>query len=365
MPVSPNLAAELAKALLAIYTDGEEQLLQRIAGNLAKGLNTPDWADRQLAAVQQIRRSTQAFLAKLNERGYKELSDAIRLAYNQGVALAGTDLVGAGTASAIAFGGIDPEAVEALISSQKDLRDSLAEGGLRIASGAAKDYRAVVEEVTGRMLTGAVTRKEAAAQAVAKWALRGVTKFTDKKGRNWDIGSYAEMATRTVAGHAMIQGHVDRLVSTGHQFVMVSDAPEECELCRPWEGKILSLGKETGRRTVNGHTFTVKGTLREAQRQGLFHPNCRHRTVVYIPGRTKPLHNTAAPEGDKLRQKQRAMERRVRELKRQVAALEPLGDSEALKKAKLKLRIYRGEFKSWREDNGRKDLSYRTSLTSR
>lgn len=137
--------------------------------------------------------------------------------------------------------------------------------------------------------------------------------------------------------------------------------------CRPWEGKVLSLTGKTprGRNAVDGYAFEVAGTLREAQSSGLFHPSCRHRTVIYVPGRTRPMHDTADPEGDRLRQKQRAMERRVRELKRQVQVLEPLGDTQELRDAKAKLRTYERDFAAWRKDHGRKNLQYRTSITSR
>lgn len=94
--------------------------------------------------------------------------------------------------------------------------------------------------------------------------------------------------------------------------------------------------------------------------------NCRHREVLYLPGITKPLKDTADPEGNKLRTKQRYMERRVRELKRRVAVAQELDPrSPETAAAKAKLRAYQAEFKRWREENGRKNLSYRTSLTAR
>lgn len=366
MPVSPEMAAELAKTLRAIYVDAEEQLLARIGRALAKGITAPDWAERQLRTVQDVQVLTERLIRDLDKATSAKLAEALRTAYNRGVALAGTDLQDAGMPQAVAFGGIDPLAIEALAATQRGIQNQLRQGLQRIASAAPRKYRDVVDEVAGRMLTGTVSRREAAAQAVSAWAKRGVARFTDTSGRRWDIASYAEMSTRTAAGQAMVQGHVTRLSEAGHDLVQISDAPEECKLCRPWEGKVLSLGQTpTGRQTIDGATVDVAGTLRQAQSDGLFHPNCRHRTMIYVPGRSKPMHDTADPEGDRLRQQQRAKERRVRELKREVAALEPLGDTAELTKVRRKLRAYQADFAQWRKANDRKNLSYRTSVQSR
>lgn len=366
MPVSPDYAANLAKALRELYVDAEEQLLSRIAASLARGLDAPDWAQRQLQQLTAIRTNTERLIARLTEKAGDALYSALFAAYSQGVATAGTDLTALGESIGIAFGGVDTQAVEALVIRSQGIQADLAQAGLKIVSSAPRRYRDVVERVTGRMLAGAVSRREAAASAVKDLASSGITRFADTAGRSWELGSYAEMTTRTAAGQAMVQGHTDRLQSSGRDLVMVSDAPEECKLCRPWEGKVLSLGgTPRGHQLIDGHDVIVAGTLREATSDGLFHPNCRHRTVVYVPGRTRPLTDTADPDGDRLRQQQRYRERRVRELKRRVAALEPLGATDELRKAKATLRAYSAEFKAWREDNDRKNLAYRTNITSR
>jgi hypothetical protein len=177
------------------------------------------------------------------------------------------------------------------------------------------------------------------------------------------MASYAEMAARTSASQAMLQGHTDRIQELGVDTVIVSNAPEECKVCRPYEGKVLSLSGRTTGRLKDGKT--VVASLSEAKRAGLYHPNCRHSHSIYLPGITKgPGRDTADPAGDALRQQQRAFERRVRELKRADAVAQEFGGLEATK-ARATLRAKQAEFRDWREANDRKDLSYRTSLKSR
>ncbi len=359
MPVSPDRARLLAKALLEIYQDAETQLLIRLAKKLAVGIDEPSWADRQLLAVQQLRLDTRQLLILLETKGLDALHDAILMAYNRGVALAGTDLMATGNHAAIAFGGVNTDAVRTLVTEGQRALHAMT---LPIQSAQASIYSDVVRQTATRMLTGTVTRREASAQAIRTWAAKGITGFRDRAGRNWDMASYAEMVGRTTAGNAIVQGHVDRLVDNGHDLGIISDAPAECSACRPWEGKLVSLTGHSppGRRGE----FEIKGSLARAKDEGLFHPGCRHTLSRWIEGVTRPMTNTADPEGAKLREQQRAKERRIRALKREVLAVQELDPATAAK-SRAQLRAYTQDYRSWIDENGLKRLAYREQLKAR
>jgi hypothetical protein len=180
---------------------------------------------------------------------------------------------------------------------------------LRILRTTQDKYRSVIAEASQQALTGAVTRREAAQIALNRFADQGITGFIDKSGRSWDMASYAETATRSATAQASVQGHIDKLVSNGYDLVIISDSPEECDLCRPWEGKVLSIRGETP-----GYPL-----LQDATTAGLFHANCTHRTHLYVEGLTRPYTNTENPDGYKERQKQRYNERMIRQWKRRLA----------------------------------------------
>lgn len=364
MPVSPDDAANLAKGLLELYSNAELRLLDLIGQAVTAGIDAPDWQERQLVAVQRLRAQTRRLLADLQTAGSQEAAASILAAYNRGAGVAGADLaaLSQGTAAA-SFGGVDTGALTALISTAQG---QLAASGLLIASQQEAIYRDVVAQTASRMLTEGVTRRQASWDAMQTWADRGVAAFVDAANRRWSMSAYAEMVARTSASQAIIQGHSDRLVDSGHDLAMISDAPEECERCRPWEGKVVSLTGATkaGTYSENGSSYTVAGSLSQARAAGLFHPNCRHRTVIFLPGITRPLTDTADPEGDRLRQTQRYKERRIRTLKRRAAAAEQVAGktSPAAVMARGRLRAANEEFATWRDTHGRKNLSYRTSI---
>lgn len=226
------------------------------------------------------------------------------------------------------------------------------------------------QQVTDGLVSGVYgTRRDGAADLLMRYAANGITGFRDSAGRQWDLASYAEVVTRTTLAQTLVQSHQDRLSDMGHDLVIVSDSPEECKLCRPFEGKVLSNAGRTppGRWSIDGHDVTVLCSVAQAKSKGLHHPNCRHRLNLFIPGVTRPMGVTKDPEGDKLRQSQRARERRVREHKRRVIAAEAAfgKQSPEARNARLNLRKYQSSFARWRTANGRKNLSARTSLKVR
>jgi hypothetical protein len=362
MALVPNSAAELVKFIRDIYQDAEEAILHRLARQIVKGITSETWLDRKYADLQDLNRQLDTLLNDL-ERGVPgAVERAMRMAYNRGTAAAVADLQAVGRgAGALASPPVPPSIGGFVSATLAPLNSTL----FRVRRWVADTYDQVTRETSAQVLTGTLTRREASAAALKRYAARGVTGFTDVSGRNWELASYAEMAARTQAAQASLQGHTDKLGDLGQDLVIVSDAPAECKLCRPWEGKVLSLSGSTGGRLSDG--VPVTGTVQTATAAGLFHANCRHSIGLYIPGITKRFTNTEDPEGDKLRQRQRAYERRVRQWKRRAIVDEEMfgKDSPEAKATRRKVRQAQGEMNAFIESNGLKKLPYRTSLTAR
>jgi hypothetical protein len=359
MAIRPDDATTLAKGLREQFSEAETLLLQKIAKALADGEDGPEWAERKLRNIQALRAQTDSIIARLQQGIPGALEEAVGLAYNRGIATAGADLTGAGLIHG-AFAEVQPTgAITALVTETMDLLRPMRFPILRAVSDI---YQQVVRQAVAQAALGVVTRREASGIILERLGKAGINGFRDNSGRNWNMVSYAEMAARTSTSRAMLQGHTDRIRELGVDTVIVSNAPEECEICRPFEGKVLSLSGQTSGTLRDG--VAVVASLAEAKAKGLYHPNCRHSHSIYLPGITKPYKDTEDPEGNALRQQQRAYERRIRELKRQDAIAQEFGGNNAAQ-ARAKLRAKQAEFKAWREDNGRKNLSYRTSLTAR
>lgn len=365
MAISPNQQEALAMEIRRIYMDAEIRLLELIAKRLVSGSgDVAEWQREKMNQLSVVMGEANRIVRGVNKKIPKAIEKIIELAVMAGDQSAVDDLtkaleaVKAGEpipesiqlalfpddpvptinvdATMATFGGINTGAVEALAGATTE---TLRSASVPIVRSVNDIYRKTITTVAGSPLTGVETRREATQRALDQFAKRGITTFDGR--RSWNIASYSEMAVRTAIGQASVQGHIDKMTRMGFDLVQVSDHHEECELCRPWEGKILSIsGRDPNRNSLD-----------EATRDGLFHPGCGHRLNTYFEGLTEPLENTEDPEGDAERQQQRYIERGIREWKRRQAVAQT---DDAKKRAEAKVNEWSGRMAEFIAETGRR-----------
>ena len=166
------------------------------------------------------------------------------------------------------------------------------------------------------------TRRKMSQDLLDEYAKKGLQAVTYKDGRRMSIDSYSEMLGRTITGRTAVQASLNRYVETGYQLCIVSAHFRACDLCTPYEGRVLSL---TGR-------HPDYESVADAELQGLFHAQCKHDISVFIEGVSKPLEIRTHPYEQALidemgyaeaqrytyqaQLRQRAIERNIRTWKR-------------------------------------------------
>lgn len=361
MPASPADGERYARQVLPVIEDLEARLFAMLREALKDDPDSPTWEQQRLAQVALIKRTaardTTAALVQLEGL----VRDLVLHAYHHGAALALDDLDDAGRP--VPGGGMDALAQtatfrQAAMSSLQGLDRVLPQ----LLSAA---YTEAVAAGAVETLQGGVTRLQASQHVLDRLLSDGVRGFTDAAGRAWSLESYTEMAVRTVTGQAAVAGHVDQLTQAGLDLVIVSDSPRECPLCRPWEGKVLSISGQVGAvitpSVTTGEAVTVKvaDTVAGAKAAGLQHPNCTHSLSAYLPGATRKTKADAAPAGYRAKERQRAIERHVREWKRR----EHLAlTDEAAAKARRKVRQWQGALRDHIDAHDLKRLRYREQV---
>lgn len=345
----PELAARLAKQLVDLYARCEADLIAAVARRAARGITQPGWAEAKLAETAALRREAEARLAQLQADLPDLVADTVGRAHQTGVEQATRDLRHVGID--VGFGHTNTAAVDAIA---RQAAGDLEATHLQILRSTLDAFRAAAVEGAEGVTVGVSTRRQAAQGVLDRLADQGIGGFVDAAGRTWQLDSYAEMVTRTATGRAQVEGALGRYQAAGRDLVIVSDAPQECSVCRPWEGKVLSIsGRTTG---DAGNGMSVAGTVADATAAGLFHANCRHRLGLVVPGLTRPMHGTADPDGDAARQHQRYLERGVRRWKRrELAAL----DEDAARRARAKVAQWQGRLREHVDAHDLKRLRYR------
>jgi hypothetical protein len=223
-----------------------------------------------------------------------------------------------------------PMNLKMLILANNNLLDNASFQVLRNADDAFTQIQA--QGATG-ILAGTDTVLNATQKMLNGFANKGITTFKDKAGRNWDLASYSEMCARTVTSHAALQGEVDRQVELGEDLVKVSSIGTTCPICMPWQGVVLSIsGKDTKYRS-----------LESARAAGLFHPNCKHTIMMFIPdldgeGKVDPTpvdKDSVSYKRNKLIEQQRSNERNIRYWKKRLAVA-ITDEDKALAQSKIK-----------------------------
>jgi len=324
-----------------VYAQAERDIIQRIANRLKKDktLTIEQWEIRKLRELQTLRSGVEKQIkAKLDNYTEKELQPIIQELYNQGSKDAIADLRKVYNINEITtdFGKID----EATVANYtKALKGNLQGTHLRMIRQADDVYRQAVSRGVNTVLTGSGTRVEGAQRVLNEFANRGVSGFVDKSGRSWNLKTYAEMATRTTAARARIDGSLNRFQQNGEDLVVVSAHAESCPICDPWEGRILS---------ISGRSEDYP-SVSEAEADGLWHANCTHNTTLWVEGLTTKPEPVDSTDNYEERQTQRYMERNVRKWKRREVAA--MTDDEA-KKAKNYIRKWQGKLREHTEKTG-------------
>lgn len=212
---------------------------------------------------------------------------------------------------------------------QRILRYPVDELGNWLGANGDIYQRTIADTVTGPLMN-AEAKERARRLAVRRFLDQGVTGFTDKAGRRWPIGTYAEMATRTAVQRAYTAANLHQLGQSGINLVQVVIGASACQHCGRWAGKILSTdGTPAGDYEMNSQidgsrvTVHIDGTVDDWRASGAQHPNCRCSLVGHLIGAQITTNlTTYNPELEKARDTQRYYERRVRSFKRRAATAE-------------------------------------------
>jgi len=356
MPVSPAMAEDLAAAITTLYENAELALIEILRKALAEGIDSPRWAELKFRSIGDLREAVETVTNALQRDANGRVAEALATAYGRGRQAAVAELGALDIGRELHARRVLPgaPAVDRLAASYAHDTRPLYQ---RITRAVLDVFRDVTSRAAGAQLLTGQSRRDASQRALNEFARRGVTGFVDSRGRSWELATYAEMSVRSITARAAIEGHIDALAEIGAALVMVSDAPLECPLCRPWEGEVLALQGGPGPRTVRldhaiqpgglARTETVAvhvaGSLAEARAKGLFHPNCRHSLSAYLPGvSTRPPPHATPGTSYEDTQRQRAIERHIRRWKRAEAAAM---DEQARRAAAAKIRHWQAQMR--------------------
>ena len=273
------------------YREMELDLIASMKRNLSAHLKEeadlefdfPQWQAMKLKELKRYQRQNGRIVAGVGNRVSKEVSKHLLEELSQGSKSEMRrfkEIMGGKYESSVtmkdSFFKINDRKVNSLISALSGDLHKANSAALRMANDT---YRDVIFKASFFAANGAKTPKQAIDMATRDFLSRGINCIEYKNGRRVNIASYAQMAVRTASQRAYLIGEGSRRQAEGVPFVKITRHNTACELCRPFEGKILIDDVYSGGKPSDGDYMLMS----TAMGAGLFHPNCRHGSSTHYP----------------------------------------------------------------------------------
>lgn len=202
---------------------------------------------------------------------------------------------------------------------------------------ARRAFTAALNSALTQTVSGTVSYQQACANAVRLLTQSGLRHIDYKNGVTRQIDTAVRNAVLTAS--AQLSGEIMQanIEESGVAYVQVSAHWGARDSHAVWQGKVYSLAEFR----------SVCGYGEPSNPDHIYSYNCRHTHYPYWPGISEPVEYPPEPgpfEADgktytyyQATQRQRAMERSIRAMKRDALAQDAMGDKGALAAAKIRL----------------------------
>lgn len=262
-----------AQRLISLYRNAETDVVSRLQRMVDK-YGTDAKKKPSVRLLRQQYKAIRQELKRLDADGKKEASEMVKTTYTGGFSVARKQLKDAGLVNDMKaeLSGIHKKALAVYSEQvQSRLSDMVTVAG-RTVGDIYKQLQ--LNTVMVGTVAGTQTLKHVQDKMMRLAEKGGLISFIDSAGRSWNMGSYVEMLSRTTLMQVHNAATWNEFAEHGEDLIQISYHTPTCEMCAPWNGKVLSLtGKTPG-----------YPTLAEAEGAGLFHPNCRHASSLFLEG---------------------------------------------------------------------------------
>jgi hypothetical protein len=326
------------KDIAKIFEEIELRLVSSLKRNLSRhknwerdeGFEWSAWQAEKLRNMEKFRRQNANIMSEYTDVIDSETRQLMAEQFGEGQRLAERSAPENGGYTSVSdrhFFGVNEQKMQSLMTDITTLEKYVETAALRMTDDV---YRQTVNRVQLAMGTGSMTLEQAVDTATRDFLDKGINCIVYADGKRVNIADYVRMALRTTSTRATLQGQAKRWAELGYDTVMTSQYGMCSKTCEPWQGRVYiddvytqwdgaveeRNGELWGKSNYCGKWFCLLSTAIWGH---LFHPNCRHTLIQYIDGITKipePIPAETIRKQREFEQKQRAMERKIRRLKR-------------------------------------------------
>ena len=363
--LSDNELNALTQPIIAIYNQIEMALLEQVAKRFDvydKVGGSLEWQLKKLDELGALTTESVKVIASMSKKGEKEIAQMLKDA-----SLGNIDMDLLETAFTNGFIFVDPQKMmltdalratielsnkqlgqtykliqtKALESTRQAYMDVINRAYIETASG-VYDYntsiRGALRDMADQGITGATYRR---GNRYVKYSIEGTVRRDTLTAVNQLANKGAEKITHEIgAKYVEVSAHIGARVSDTNPIANHAG----------WQGKVYRLDGE------DEYPNLKESTGYPDDIQGLGGVNCRHRMFPFFPGISVPNpHQIDEKENRKVyeaTQKQRAMERNIRSIKKRLIVAKASGDADQASAYRKKLTQKQAEIEKFCKDNG-------------
>ena len=359
--MNPRFIEQMSWRMGEVYAAVTDQLLINLARHFKyiKDGNVPGGAwqyqIQKLAEMGQVSRESEAIILTMLGDADATLQELLEASIRDGLKDAEKPLKQAAERGLTLGQGflppeLNPRQMQAFRSYYNQSADKLNLVNTVMLESTEQAYRNTVSDIvtrmsatqdilnvaTGEVVTGVSPMNQAIHHGVQKMVENGITGFVDHGGHHWSPEAYVTMDVRTTMANTAREAVFERQEEYGNDLYQVSHHDGARPLCYPWQGKVISRSEWSGEVTDGeGNTVHVyaQSETSYGEPAGLFGINCGHYPIPFFPGfsRVRPPEQDEEANAKEYEesQKQRALERKLREEKRDLEVLKAQGASKA------------------------------------
>lgn len=327
--LTPDEIERAGDMVAAVYSDIEAKMLDRLVSALVSG-NALE--SKGMTALVLLYQTCATDLQKILDDNKSAIDDATRETVEHYLSLSDKDDISR-------LGEGQPRWPRQATATMAGVTEILARYNLQMMEGAKQAFLQASTEAITQVNTGALTREQALHRAVRKLEAEGIPIITyqNRETGKVTVRNKVDVAVRRHIRTQIAQDGarmtLDRLNAMDVALVEVSSHAGARPSHAIWQGRCYSLH---GAVTIDGVTYpdfyssTGYGSV-----SGLLGANCRHSFGPYRHGAPRqykpdPEHASGLPNDEvyKLEQKQRYLERGIRDAKRELRGAQQLFDAD-------------------------------------
>ena len=363
--LSDNQLTALTQPIIAIYNQIEMALLEEVAKRFDvydKIGGSLEWQLKKLDELGALTTESVKVIASMSKKGEKEIAKMLKDASLGNIDM---DLLDAAFTNGFIF--IDPKKLmlndalratielshkelgktykliqtKALESARQAYMDIINRAYIETASG-IYDYntsiRGALRDMADQGIAGATYRR---GNKYVKYSIEGTVRRDTITAVNQLANKGAEKITKEIgAKYVEVSAHIGARVSDTNPIANHAG----------WQGKVYKLDGE------DEYPNLKKSTGYPDDIQGLGGVNCRHRMFPFFPGISVPNPNQIDEKENRkvyeATQKQRAMERNIRAIKKRLIVAKASNDTDLAKAYRKKLTQKQAELEQFCKKNG-------------